>query len=65
MTAEYTVNPNRFDPYKNFKFRVIWDGRVVAGLSEVSKLLRHTDVIEWRQGGEPSSSNSTLSSHDS
>jgi phage tail-like protein len=51
--AEFSVNPHRFDPYKNFKFRVKWDGRYVAGLSEVSGLSRHTEVIEWRQGGEP------------
>jgi phage tail-like protein len=28
--AQFTVNANRFDPYKNFKFRVKWDGRYVA-----------------------------------
>lgn len=51
--AEFSVNTHRFDPYKNFKFRVKWDGRYVAGVSKVSGLTRHTDVIEWRQGGEP------------
>ena len=51
--AEFSVNTHRFDPYKNFKFRVKWDGKYVAGISEVSGLSRHTDVIEWRQGGEP------------
>lgn len=51
--AEFSVNADRFDPYKNFKFRVKWDGKCVAGISEVSGLSRHTDVIEWRQGGEP------------
>ena len=24
--AQFTVNAQRFDPYKNFKFRVKWDG---------------------------------------
>lgn len=52
--AEFSVNTHRFDPYKNFKFRVKWDGRYVAGISKVSGLSRHTDVIEWRQGGDPS-----------
>ena len=52
--AEFSVNTHRFDPYKNFKFRVKWDGRYVAGISKVSSLSRHTEVIEWRQGGEPS-----------
>jgi hypothetical protein len=33
--AQFVVNPNRFDPYKDFKFRIKWDGRVVAGVSKV------------------------------
>jgi phage tail-like protein len=47
---------SRFDPYKNFKFRVQWDGRVVAGVSHIGALKRSTDVLEHREGGEPSSS---------
>ena len=54
--AEFTVNPSRFDPYKNFKFRVKWDGRYVAGVSKVSALKRSTEVVEHREGGDPSSS---------
>ncbi len=54
--AQFTVNPHRFDPYKNFKFRVKWDGRYVAGVSKVSSLVRRTEVIEWREGGDPSTS---------
>jgi len=54
--AEFTVNPTRFDPYKNFKFRVKWDGRYVAGVSKVSALKRATEVIEHREGGDPSTS---------
>lgn len=54
--AQFTVNANRFDPYKNFKFRVKWDGRVVAGVSKVSALKRTTEVIEHREGGDPSTS---------
>jgi phage tail-like protein len=50
----FTVNPNRFDPYKNFKFRVKWDGRHVAGVSRVSALRRRTQVITHREGGGPS-----------
>src|SRR5262249_57562824 len=34
IMAEFTVNPTRFDPYKNFKFPVKWDGHYVAGLSQ-------------------------------
>jgi len=54
--AQFTVNPERFDPYKSFKFRVKWDGRYVAGVSRVSPLRRTTDVIKYRDGGSPSSS---------
>jgi len=53
--AQFTVNSQRFDPYKNFKFRVKWDGRYVAGISKVSSLKRTTEVVEHREGGDPSS----------
>lgn len=52
--TEFTVNPKRLDPYKNFKFRVKWDGKYVAGVSKVSALKRTTEVIEHREGGDPS-----------
>jgi len=51
---QFTVNPSRFDPYKDFKFRVKWDGRYVAGVSKVSALRRTTEVVEHRNGGDPS-----------
>ena len=54
--AEFTVNPKRFDPYKNFKFRIKWDGRYVAGVSKISGLRRTTEVIHHREGGDPSTS---------
>ena len=54
--AEFTVNAQRFDPYKNFKFRVKWDGRYVAGISKVGALKRTTEVVKHREGGDPSSS---------
>ncbi len=53
--AQFSVNPSRFDPYKNFKFRVKWDGRYVAGMSKVSALKRTTEVVKHREGGDPSS----------
>jgi phage tail-like protein len=55
--AQFSVNvdPQRFDPYKNFKFRVKWDGRYVAGVSKVSALRRTTEVVPHREGGDPSS----------
>jgi phage tail-like protein len=55
--AQFTVNAqHRFDPYKNFKFRVKWDGRYVAGISKVGALKRTTEVVKHREGGDPSSS---------
>ena len=54
--TEFTVNAQRVDPYKNFKFRVKWDGKYVAGVSKVSALRRITEVVEHREGGDPSSS---------
>ncbi len=54
--AQFSVNPLRFDPYKNFKFRVKWDGRYVAGISKVGSLKRTTEVVTHREGGDPSSS---------
>ena len=54
--AEFTVNATRHDPYKNFKFRVKWDGKYVAGISKVGMLKRTTDVVKHREGGDPSSS---------
>jgi phage tail-like protein len=53
---QFSVNAQRFDPYKNFKFRVKWDGRYVAGVSKVSSLRRTTEVVRHREGGDPSSS---------
>ena len=54
--ATFTVNSTRFDPYKNFKFRVKWDGKYVAGVSKCSALKRSTELVEHREGGDPSSS---------
>jgi phage tail-like protein len=54
--AQFTVNAQRFDPYKNFKFKVKWDGKYVAGVSKVSAMKRTTEVVKHRDGGDPSSS---------
>jgi phage tail-like protein len=53
---EFTVNATRLDPYKNFKFRVKWDGQYVAGISKVNALKRTTEVVKHRDGGDPSTS---------
>lgn len=52
--AQFSVNTHRYDPYKGFKFRVIWDGRPVAGVDRVSALRRSTEVVRHRDGAEPS-----------
>ena len=54
--AEFSVNTTRKDPYKNFKFRLKWDGKYVAGISKVGSLKRTTEVVKHREGGDPSSS---------
>ena len=46
----------RLDPYKNFKFKIKWEGRYVAGLSKMTALKRTTEVVKHRSGGDPSSS---------
>jgi phage tail-like protein len=52
----FTVNNQRVDPYKNFRFRVKWDGQYVAGISKVSGLKRTTEVVKHRDGGDPTTS---------
>jgi phage tail-like protein len=54
--GQFSVNAQRLDPYKNFKFRLKWDGRYVAGVSKVSLLKRTTEVVKHRSGGDPSTS---------
>jgi phage tail-like protein len=53
---QFSVNPTRFDPYKNFKFRVKWDNNYVLGVSKMSALKRTTEAVKHREGGDPSSS---------
>ncbi len=56
--AKFTVNEHRHDPYRNFKFRLrLGEGTdYVAGLSKCSALKKTTEVADWREGGDPSSS---------
>ena len=56
MAQQFKTNPTRFDPYKNFKFRIKWDGQYVAGVSKIGALKRTTEVVKHREGGDPSSS---------
>lgn len=52
--AKFTVNPQRYDPYRNFKFRIKIDNVYVAGLSKCSALKKTTEMVEWREAGDPS-----------
>jgi phage tail-like protein len=54
--AIFPANMKRLDPYKNFKFRIKWDGQYVAGISKMGTLKRTTEVVEHRSGGDPSTS---------
>jgi phage tail-like protein len=62
--AEFTVNAKRIDPYKNFKFKVKWDGKYVAGVSKVGALKKTTEVIKHREGGDPGSTRKSLGQSD-
>ena len=53
--AQFSVNAQRFDPYKNFKFLVLWDGKVVAGVSKISPMKRTTEVVKHRNGADSNS----------
>jgi phage tail-like protein len=54
--VQFSVNPTRHDPYKNFKYLVKWDGKYVCGISKLSGILCKTQVITHREGGDPSTS---------
>lgn len=48
--TRFSVNTHRHEAYSDFKFRVMWDGQVVAGVSSVSGLVRRTEVVKHRSG---------------
>ena len=50
---EFVVNSFRENPYSNFRFAVIIDGKQVAGVSKVTALKRTTELVEHREGGDP------------
>ena len=54
--AQFSKQPLRLDPYKNFKFRLKFGNSTsyVAGISKMSPLKRMTEVVEHREGGDPS-----------
>jgi len=50
----FSVNTNRFDPYKAFRFLVYLGTSTtpVAAVSKVTGLKRSSDVIEYKAGGD-------------
>jgi len=54
MAKGFIKNAKRFDPYKNFKFRILWDDKPVMGVSNVSALKRTTELVKHRDGGDNS-----------
>jgi len=50
----FSVNAERYDPYRTFKFQVLIDGRAVAGLRKMTALKKSTEAVAWRTGGDPS-----------
>src|SRR6266508_2321440 len=54
MANGFVKNAHRVDPYKTYKFRVLWDGKPVLGVSKVGQLRRTTNVVAHRAGGENS-----------
>jgi phage tail-like protein len=52
--AKFSANPTRFDPYRNYNFRVKIDNQYVAALSKCTGLKRTTEVTPWREAGDPS-----------
>ena len=50
----FTVNAHRHDPYRTFKFQVLIDGKVVAGLRKMGALKKKTEPVKWRASNDPS-----------
>ncbi len=50
----FPVNAHRHDPYRTFKFQVVIDGQIVAGLRKMTALKKKTEPVKWRTAGDPS-----------
>ena len=55
MSKPFTVNINRFDPYKTYRFHIFFEQSTtpVAGVSKVTGIKRSSDPIEYKEGGNP------------
>jgi phage tail-like protein len=49
----FTVNTNRYDPYKSYRFLVYFGSSTaaVAAVSKITALKRSSDVIDYKEGG--------------
>jgi phage tail-like protein len=54
MGKPFTVNVNRFDPYKSYRFLVYFGqtAQPVAAISKVGMVKRSSDVIEYKAGAD-------------
>jgi phage tail-like protein len=41
------------EPFKNFRFRVKWDGRYVAGVNRITALRRRSEIVRHNEGADP------------
>ena len=53
MGKPFTLNINRYDPYKSYRFLVYFlpSTQPVAAVSKVTALKRSSDVIDYKEGG--------------
>jgi hypothetical protein len=51
----------RMDPYKSFKFRIMWDGEYIAGASLITGL-EPSSVADLDAAGSPATSSTSQSS---
>jgi phage tail-like protein len=53
MGRPFSVNINRYDPYKTFRFLIYFGTSTtpVAGMSKVTSLKRSSDMIEYKEAG--------------
>ena len=56
LRIQQHVGHTQSDPYARFKFRLKWDGRYVAGFTEVSLLSGTSGVVEHRARNDPGAS---------
>jgi phage tail-like protein len=54
MPNGFVKNADRHVPYKTFKFRLVYNNKVVFGVSKVGALKRTTEVVKHRHGGQNS-----------